>query len=172
MQRAVQTFELGIEQQTSDIGECNTKMNEIRESIDKYKSGATEITKELEEILLFIAESQRELEEERTIMNAQNEEYKELCAFLERKKKELANLGLEIQKMTHENDKFQKERLTSEQSVQDMEKRYDWIADEKQFVSPSSFLCVYNLTCKLKRCPFFKILDSLVNRVLLMTIKT
>lgn len=139
MQRAVETFELGIEQQTSDIEECNTKMNEIRESIDKYKSDATEITKELEEILLFIAESQQELKEERAIMNAQNDEYKELCAFLERKKKELANLGLKIQKITHENDQFQKERLTSEQSVQDMEKRYDWIADEKQFVSPSFF---------------------------------
>ncbi|KAG2232864.1 hypothetical protein INT48_006316 [Thamnidium elegans] len=133
MQRAVQTFELGIEQQKSDIDECDNKMNEVRESIDKYKSDAAEITKELEEILLFITESNKELEEERTIMNAQNEEHTELCEFLERKKKELANLGLEIQKMTHENDRFQKERLTSQQIVQDMEKRYDWIADEKQF---------------------------------------
>ncbi|GAA5805506.1 hypothetical protein EDC94DRAFT_603518 [Helicostylum pulchrum] len=133
MQRAVQTFELGIEQQTSDIDECDTKMNESRETIDTYKSKSTEITKELEEILGFIAESKKELEEERAIMNAQNEEHTELCTFLERKKKELTNLDLEIQKMTHENDKFQKDRVTSEQIVQDMEKRYDWISDEKQF---------------------------------------
>lgn len=132
MQRTVQTFELEIEQLVSDIATCETDMQKVRDSIAEYKANIAEMRAEIRNTEAALIEAKDELENENRILNAHNEEFKDLCAIHERKSKELTELNLKIQKITHENERFQKDRYHSQQSIKDLENQYEWIADEKQ----------------------------------------
>jgi chromosome segregation ATPase len=107
-------------------------MQKVRDLISEYNTNTVAMKEEIDTIEAAILEAKEELENENRILNAHNEEFNDLCAIHERKSKELVELNLRIQKITHENERFQKERLSSQQSVNDFEKQYDWIADEKQ----------------------------------------
>jgi len=65
-------------------------------------------------------------------LNAHNEEFNDLVTIHDRKSAELVELNLKVQKLTHDNERFQKVKQTSEQTVRDLEAQNEWIADEKQ----------------------------------------
>lgn len=132
MQRTVQTFELEIEQLVSDVATCEEDMQKVRDSITEYKASISEMRAEIRNTDATLIEAKDELENENRILNAHNEEFRDLSAIHERKSKELTELNLKIQKITHENERLQKDRYHSQQSVKDLENQYEWIADEKQ----------------------------------------
>jgi archaellum component FlaC len=45
---------------------------------------------------------------------------------------EVTEATLELQKLTHEYEKYQKEQHNSEQILRDLERSHDWIADQKR----------------------------------------
>lgn len=116
----------------SDIVQCDQDMEKVRETIDEYKTSTTSIKEELEEIDVNLTEVKDELVTENRILNAHNEEFNDLCSIHDRKSSELVELNLRIQKITHDNERFVKERQNSEQTVRDLESRNEWILDEKQ----------------------------------------
>lgn len=65
-------------------------------------------------------------------MNAQNEELQELEELCRSKSSEIVEHNLEIQKITHELEKHQREQHSAQQIVSELESQYDWIADQKQ----------------------------------------
>lgn len=109
-------------------------MEKVRDFISEYKVSTATMKEEMDTIDAAVIQTKEGLENETRILNAHNEEFNELCILHERKAKELVELNLRIQKITHDNERFQKERLNSQQSVQDLESRYEWIIDEKQYV--------------------------------------
>jgi chromosome segregation ATPase len=121
-----------LEQLESDIVTCDQEMQKVRDTIDEYKASTQAIQEELESINTELIEAKEELESENRILNAHNEEFNDLCAIYDRKSSELIELNLRIQKLTHDNERFLKDRQNSEQTVRDLENRNEWILDEKQ----------------------------------------
>lgn len=132
MQRAVQTFELEIEQMEADIVTCDEEMQKVRDSIEEYKTSTSNMEEEMSTITSAMNEAKEELETENRILNAHNEEFNDLCAIHDRKSAERVELNLRVQKITHDNERFLKEKQYSEQTVRDLEAQNEWIADEKQ----------------------------------------
>lgn len=99
--------------------------------------------KELKEISTDLVNIDKELANERAILQAQNKESKELGKLFERKQKEFASLQTKFKKLAHENERVQKERSESLQAVRELERLHTWIEDEKeyvQFVKYNSYL--------------------------------
>ncbi|KAI8643677.1 P-loop containing nucleoside triphosphate hydrolase protein [Parasitella parasitica] len=139
MQRAVQTFELEIEQLETDIVICDNEMQKVRDAIDEYKTATVNMKQEMDTITDAMKEAKDELETENRALNAHNEEFNDLSAIHERRAAELVDISLRVQKITHDNERFQKEKQTSEQTVRDLEAQNNWIADEKHlFGQPGS----------------------------------
>jgi chromosome segregation ATPase len=107
-------------------------MQKVHDTIDEYKTSTSAIKQELENIDTELTEAKEELETENRILNAHNEEFNDLCAIHDRKSSELVELNLRVQKITHDNERFLKEKQNSEQTVRDLESRNEWILDEKQ----------------------------------------
>ncbi|CAO3620284.1 unnamed protein product [Mucor fragilis] len=146
MQRAVQTFELEIEQMEADIVSCDEEMQKVRDAIEEYKTFMADMTKEMAEINSALEDTNMALETENRILNAHNEEFNDLCTIHDRKAAELVELNLKLQKITHESERFQKEKQTSEQTVRDLEAQNEWIADEKQLFGQPGSAYDYNNT--------------------------
>ncbi|KAI8973317.1 hypothetical protein BDF20DRAFT_824084 [Mycotypha africana] len=133
MQRTVQTFELEIEQSEADIRACEEEIEKSRTTVAEYKTAILNATSEIDALNKSLEEAKEELENESRILNAHNEEFKELCDAYDRKSAEVVELNLQLQKISHEIERIQKERQQSEQMIREMEKQYDWILDEKQY---------------------------------------
>lgn len=118
----------------ADIVTCDEDLQKVRDAIIEYKLNTTAIKEEIDAIDTETIETREGLDNETRTLNAHNEEFNELCTIHERKSKELVELDLRIQKIAHENERFQKERQNSQQTVQELEIQYDWIVDEKQYV--------------------------------------
>ena len=123
---------LHVEQMESDMETLEQDVQKVHETIADYNTKIKSITQEIEDIEHDLAEANAELENEKRILNAHNEEFNDLVAIHDRKSSEVVNYNLRIQKMTHENERYQKDTQNSEQAVYDLERQYEWIVDEKQ----------------------------------------
>lgn len=132
MQRTVQTFELEIEQTEVDIKTCEEDMDKVRNNITEYKTQMAAIQEEVDSIEASITEAKEALGVETRELSARNEELKELNALHQRKSEEVVELNLKVQKLSHDIDRFQKDRQYSQQAVDDLEAQHEWISDEKQ----------------------------------------
>ncbi|KAG0191422.1 Structural maintenance of chromosomes protein 2 [Apophysomyces sp. BC1034] len=132
MERAVQTLELEIEQLESDITKCEEDMKKVRLVIDQYKQATCEMAEEIKQTKAKAKDVQEALERETEIINAHNEDLQKLEGLHKEKSAEIVEHNLEIQKITHEMERHQKEQQISQQRVDDLEREYEWIADQKQ----------------------------------------
>ncbi|KAF7722002.1 Structural maintenance of chromosomes protein 2 [Apophysomyces ossiformis] len=133
MERAVQTLELEIEQLESDIRTCEEDMKKVRQTIDQYKQASCELAKEIEQTKNKTKEVRDALEHETQIINAHNEEIQRLEELHKEKSAEIVEHDLEIQKITHDMERHQKEYQAAQQKLNELESEYDWIVDQKQF---------------------------------------
>lgn len=120
-----------VEQFEADIVTCDEEIEKVRDTIAEYKANMTDMQTQMDQLATDIEAAKQELDNENRILNAHNEEFNDLCAIYDRKSAELVELNLRVQKITHENERFLKERSNSEQMVRDLEMQYEWIADEK-----------------------------------------
>ncbi len=76
--------------------------------------------------------AQARLDEERAKLTGFDEELQSLEQAARSKAARITEEGLEKQKLAHQVEKSQKEQQTGTQSLSQMERDYDWIADEKE----------------------------------------
>ncbi len=76
--------------------------------------------------------AQARLDEERAKLTGFDEELQSLEKAARSKAARITEEGLEKQKLAHQVEKSQKEQQTGTQSLSQMERDYDWIADEKE----------------------------------------
>jgi structural maintenance of chromosome 2 len=131
MQRTVQTFELEIEQLDVDIENSQNEIDKSSESIKSLKAEMVEIQDETSSNETTSEQLRNQLDKENEILAARNEELTELSDLHEKKSNALVELNLQVQKLTHENEKFAKEQQASQQIVADYEKNNDWIIDQR-----------------------------------------
>jgi len=77
---------------------------------------------------------QAELEKEREILSAFDEEIAELQAAVKTKTAQLAEAQLEMSKINHEIEKFRRDKEVTQRAVSLMENEHDWISNQKQYV--------------------------------------
>ncbi|CAG8798302.1 9484_t:CDS:2, partial [Racocetra persica] len=76
--------------------------------------------------------AQSELDNERNILSAFDEEIKELQTAIKTKTAQTTEVQLEISRINHELERFLKEKQTAQQAILQMEQNYDWIIQQKQ----------------------------------------
>lgn len=76
--------------------------------------------------------AQARLNDERATLTGFDEELRSLEDASRSKASRIAEESLEKQKLAHQIDKFHKEQQTSTQTLTQMEKEHEWIADEKE----------------------------------------
>ena len=75
--------------------------------------------------------AQARLNDERAKLTGFDEELSALEQASKSKSSRITEGGLEMQKLAHQIDKFQKDQQGAAQMVKEMEKEHEWIADEK-----------------------------------------
>ncbi|RUS21454.1 hypothetical protein BC937DRAFT_92655 [Endogone sp. FLAS-F59071] len=142
MQREVQTLQLEIEQLEADIGTNQNDILSLEDLISQFKNDEKKMKEELNKIKKGHDETLVELQSERDKLSAFNEEIKELETATKQKTSEMTEANLEIQILMHEVERFQKDKQAAQQVVTDMEKKHEWIADNKQYFGQPN--TVYN----------------------------
>ncbi|KAL1922238.1 uncharacterized protein VTP21DRAFT_9777 [Calcarisporiella thermophila] len=132
LQRDFQTLELEVEQLEKDLELTGTEIENAQAQIDQYQREEAEMKININEIKQKYDEALARLQSEREKLTAFDEELRELEATAKHKHAELTDSQLEIQKITHELERFQKDRTQAQQEIQQMERQYDWIVDQKQ----------------------------------------
>ncbi|KAI7861921.1 RecF/RecN/SMC [Spinellus fusiger] len=132
MQRAVQTLQLEIDQLETDIGACEQNIVESCATIHLYKQTAELLRQDLEQSQSLNDQTQVRIEQETEALNAHNTEIQEFDALHKCKSSQVVEYGLEVQKITHEMERHQKEQQSAQQMVNDLENQYEWIVDQKQ----------------------------------------
>ena len=76
--------------------------------------------------------AQARLDDERAKLTGFDEELRALDAALKSKASRITEEGLEMQKLSHQVEKNNKEQQSAAQSLKQMEGEHEWIADEKE----------------------------------------
>lgn len=61
-------------------------------------------------------------------------ELRELDASIKTKRQQISDSELQLKKLEHESQALAKERVTAVNAVANLEKMYEWIPEEKQYV--------------------------------------
>ncbi|KAK9762665.1 Structural maintenance of chromosomes protein 2 [Basidiobolus ranarum] len=133
MQREVQTIQLEIEQTESEIENCKQQITVADQSIEEYVSKEKSLKNDLIDIKNALDHAQEKLDNEMQTMKNYDSEIRELETLSKDKSSEMADFQLELQKLSHELDRFDKERESAAKVVADLEKSHEWIVDQKQF---------------------------------------
>ncbi|RUO96590.1 P-loop containing nucleoside triphosphate hydrolase protein [Jimgerdemannia flammicorona] len=132
------------EQLETDLGANQKDVSNLKVIITQYKNDEKKLKEELSKIKKGHDEALLESQRERDKLSAFDEEIRDLEAAMKQKTAETAEANLEIQKLTHDVERFQKDKQAAQQVVTDMEKKYEWIADNKQYFGQSNTAYDFN----------------------------
>ena len=82
----------------------------------------------------LLDQAQIELEKEKEMLSAFDEEIAELQMAVKTKTAQIAEAQLEMSKINHEIEKLQRDKELAQQAVLRMENEHDWILNQKQYV--------------------------------------
>ncbi|ORY04728.1 putative SMC2 protein [Basidiobolus meristosporus CBS 931.73] len=133
MQREVQTMQLEIEQTEAEISSCRQQISDADQSIEEYSEQEKTLKEELIDIKNALDNAQDKLDREMETMKNYDSEIRELEALSKSKAAEMADSQLELQKLSHELERYDKERETAARVIAELEKAHEWIVDQKQF---------------------------------------
>ncbi|PIL32520.1 hypothetical protein GSI_05223 [Ganoderma sinense ZZ0214-1] len=129
-QREVQTASLEFDQLGSDITLAETQIEEARAAVEKLHHELDKLKGEVKTHEAAAAKAEQKLAEERATLSRYDEELKSLDRVIREKKASIADVDLEIGKRELEMAALAKEKASLEKIAADLEKQYDWIADE------------------------------------------
>lgn len=131
LQKELQGAQLDSEQVGSDLAAAREQLQEVELSIKSQQQEIEDITGKRSELQGVHDAAQAELDDERAKLTGFDDELRALEEATRSKNARITEDGLELQKLGHQVDKFNKEQQTAVKTVADMEKEHDWIADEK-----------------------------------------
>ncbi|KXJ92211.1 P-loop containing nucleoside triphosphate hydrolase protein [Microdochium bolleyi] len=131
LQKELQGAQLDSEQVGSDLAAAREQLQEVELSIKSQQQEIEDITSKRSELQDVHDTAQAELDDERAKLTGFDDELRALEEATRSKNGRITEEGLEMQKLGHQLDKFNKEQQTAVKTVADMEKEHEWIADEK-----------------------------------------
>lgn len=80
------------------------------------------------------AKAEKKLQEERATLTRFDNELKELERVIKEKKQAVSDADLQLKKYEHDLQTLTKEKTAATNFVTNLEKQYDWIQDESEYV--------------------------------------
>ena len=121
-----------------EVEQCGGDLAAARENVEECESTIKALTDELDQLKSEHANvkdahdlAQAHLDDERAKLSGFDEELKALEEASKSKTTQIAEDGLEAQKLGHQVEKVQKDRQSAAQFLTSMAKEHDWIEDEK-----------------------------------------
>ncbi|KAJ2988897.1 hypothetical protein NUW58_g3742 [Xylaria curta] len=131
LQKELQNAQLDSEQVSSDLAAAREQLLEVELAIKAQQEEIVDLTKKQTELQETHDIAQAELDDERAKLTGFDDELRALEDATRSKNARIAEESLEMQKLGHQVDKFNKEQQNSVQAVAHMEQEHEWIADEK-----------------------------------------
>ncbi|KAL8767386.1 MAG: hypothetical protein Q9209_006076 [Squamulea sp. 1 TL-2023] len=131
LHKELQSARLEAEQSGADLGAAQDQLTEIDETLKVQMTEVDGIKKDQAQAKDAHDLAQARLDDERSKLTGFDEELKALEDASRSKALRITEEGLEMQRLTHQVEKSQKEQHGAIQSLKHMENEYDWIVDEK-----------------------------------------
>lgn len=131
LQKELQGAQLDSEQVSGDLAAAREQLQEVELAIKSQQDEIKDLVKKQSQLQETHDLAQAELDDERAKLTGFDDELHALEEAIRSKNARITEEGLEKQKLSHTVDKFHKEQQHAIQSVANMEKEFDWIAEEK-----------------------------------------
>lgn len=131
LQKELQNAQLDSEQVSGDLAAAREQLQEVDQAIKAQQDEIADISKQRDELKETHDKAETDLEEERAKLSIFDDELRALEDAKRSKNARITEEGLEMQKLGHQVEKFNKEQQGAGQAVEHMEKEHEWIADEK-----------------------------------------
>ncbi|KAI9783500.1 MAG: Structural maintenance of chromosomes protein 2 [Geoglossum umbratile] len=131
VQKELQGAQLESEQAAADLSATQEQLEEADATLKAQEEEIRALKEEQAQIKDAHDIAQARLENEKSRLSSFDDE---LCALEEASRSKASRIteeGLEMQKLGHQIDKFQKEQQAAAQTVAHMEQEHEWIADDK-----------------------------------------
>ncbi|KAF3061201.1 Structural maintenance of chromosomes protein 2 [Daldinia childiae] len=131
LQKELQGAQLDSEQVSGDLAAAREQLQEVELAIKSQQEEIEDLIKKQSQLQETHDLVQAQLDDERAKLTGFDDELHALEEAIRSKNSRIAEEGLEKQKLGHTVDKFHKEQQHAIQAVANMEKEFDWIAEEK-----------------------------------------
>ncbi|OCH89946.1 condensin complex subunit SMC2 [Obba rivulosa] len=138
-QKELQTATLEQEQLEEEIAKADSNVKAANKGIDKLRDELAKLQKQLESSEASYEKAVQKLNEEKATLTRFDSEIKELEEIVKAKKQAISDADLLLKRLEHDVQSLGKERTTAVNFVANLEKQYEWIAEEyEQFGQPGS----------------------------------
>lgn len=131
LQKELQNALLDSEQVSSDLAAAREQVLEVELAIKAQQEEIENLAKKQTKVQEAHDVAQAELDDERAKLTGFDDELRALEDATRSKNARIAEESLEMQKLGHQIDKFNKEQQNAVQIVANMEQEHEWIADEQ-----------------------------------------
>ncbi|KPM38750.1 Structural maintenance of chromosomes protein 2 [Neonectria ditissima] len=131
VQKELQGAQLDAEQAGVDLSAAREQLQEVEIGIKGQQQDIEDLVKQQAKLTETHDSVQAELDDERAKLHLFDDELRALEDATRSKNARIAEEGLEMQKLGHLVDKFHKEQQGAAENVTKLEKKYEWIQDEK-----------------------------------------
>ncbi|TRX98854.1 hypothetical protein FHL15_000196 [Xylaria flabelliformis] len=131
LQKELQNAQLDSEQVSSDLAAAREQLLEVKLAIKAQQEEIEDLAKKQTKLQETHDIAQAELDDERAKLTGFDDELRALEDATRSKNARIAEESLEMQKLGHQVEKFNKEQQNAVQAVAHMEQEHEWIADEQ-----------------------------------------
>ncbi|OAA81520.1 nuclear condensin complex subunit Smc2 [Akanthomyces lecanii RCEF 1005] len=131
LQKRLQGAQLDLEQVNTDLTASRDQLQELGFNIKTQENDMQDVTKQQDELRKTHDSLQADLDDERAKLSQFDDELRALDEATRSKNARIAEEGLEMQKLGHQVEKFNKEQQTAVENVSRLEADHDWIHDEQ-----------------------------------------
>ncbi|KAL8740471.1 MAG: hypothetical protein Q9190_006833 [Brigantiaea leucoxantha] len=132
LQKELQSARLEAEQTGADLSATQEQLGEADSALRAQEVEVKSIREEQSQNKDAHDMAQSRLDDERAKLSSFDEELRELENASRSKNSRIMEEGLEMQKLSHQIEKSQKEQQVAGQSLAQMEQEHEWIQDEKE----------------------------------------
>ena len=132
LQKELQSAQLDSEQVSGDLAAAREQLQEIDLAIKAQQEELEGLQRQSAALRETHDAAQAQLDEERTKLHVYDDELRAVEQTTRSKNARLAEEGLEMQKLTHQLDKFQKEQQGVKQRLAHLEQEHEWIAEARE----------------------------------------
>lgn len=131
IQKELQGAQLDSEQAGGDLSAAREQLEEVETNIKAQQQDIEDLLKQQTQVTDTHDSVQAELEDERAKLHQFDDELRALEEATRSKNARITEEGLELQKLGHVVEKYNKEQQGSAENVARLESEYEWIQDEK-----------------------------------------
>ncbi|RDW79727.1 hypothetical protein BP6252_04365 [Coleophoma cylindrospora] len=131
LQKELQGARLDSEQIGGDLSAAQEQLQEVEQTLKHHEEEIQALVSEQDQLKDTHDFAQAHLDDERAKLTGFDDELRSLDEASRSKAARITEEGLEMQKLGHQIEKFDKDQQAAVQLVAHMEKEHEWIADEK-----------------------------------------